>query len=107
MKDLQGIHILALMYSPRSGSPLDEVQGLLNNEALHREEIENLQRELSAFKRAYGDVDNERQQLQLCKEEAKKEINMLKSQMKVSVLSMKPHSPNLWLLVGLSHRHPS
>jgi hypothetical protein len=61
----------------------------LDNEALNRETIQKLDTELSAFKRAYSNVDSERQQLQTSKEEAEKEISMLKSQMKVSVLFMK------------------
>jgi prefoldin subunit 5 len=64
---------------------LDELQNLLDTDAQYREHIQKLETELSAFKRAYSNVDNERQQLQVLKEETDKQMNLLEDQLKVGI----------------------
>ncbi|KAF8239047.1 hypothetical protein L208DRAFT_1429576 [Tricholoma matsutake] len=59
----------------------DELQNLLDSEALYLEHIQKLDTELSAFKRAYTNVDFERQQLQTLKEETDKQMNLLENQL--------------------------
>lgn len=63
---------------------LDELRNLLDSEALYQERIQKLETELSAFKRAYANVDGERQELQALNEEAGKQVKWLQNQLKVS-----------------------
>jgi hypothetical protein len=68
---------------------LDELQNLLDSEIVYREQIQKLETELSAFKRAYSNVDYERQQLQMIKEEADKQMKLMEDQLKVSMPFMR------------------
>jgi len=60
----------------------DELQELLDSETLYQAQIQRLETELSAFKRAYSNVDVERQQLQTLMGEAYKHLNLLENQLK-------------------------
>jgi hypothetical protein len=66
---------------------------------------------LSAFKRAYTNVDSERQQLQTLMEEADKQMNFLENQLKVGVPfarnTHQNHNSGYSLLAGPSCRHTS
>lgn len=60
------------------------IGNILDRECHVQETIRNLQNELNVYKRAYADVDNERQQLAAQKQEAERQRGELELQLKVS-----------------------
>jgi hypothetical protein len=64
---------------------LGEFQSLLSSDALCRDQIQKLEAELRVYKRAFVDVDGERQRLEAFKEEAEKQMGLMENQLKVGI----------------------
>ncbi len=64
-------------------SYVDQVFDMIQNEASCLERIQQLETELSAYKRAYADVDAEHRQCEKIKAECEKQKEILASQLQV------------------------
>lgn len=65
-----------------TNSPTGEVLSVLANETNYHETIQNLERELSVYKRAYSDIDAERKQFDKLRQDAERQRDELESQLK-------------------------
>ncbi|EAU84926.2 hypothetical protein CC1G_00445 [Coprinopsis cinerea okayama7 len=61
-----------------------QIIGILDRDISSQNTISNLERELAVYKRAYADLDTEKQELQRLKQEAEKQLDDLKAQLQVN-----------------------